>query len=93
MVKPQPTALQLAQREKRLAFFRHSFEQSRLKTDDAEEIVDLLNTYALLLAKMTKPEESAERENTEMRVFSIERRLNTLFEDSRLATSALNRRL
>ena len=85
--------LLLAQRYKRLQYLQAKFENVQpsktLVERELNELRSLLETYALLIAKLAKAGSGDELKETELRISSVERELTTSFESRRLATSSI----
>jgi hypothetical protein len=84
---------QLSQSYKRLKFWKSELRLHPIGKERQVELEALLNTYSLLIAKLAKPScPSEEILEAETRLHDAERKLTSLFEAKRLATSALNSR-
>lgn len=83
----------LAQRYKRLQYLQSKFTNIHpskvLKERELGEIHSQLETYALLIAKLSKAGSEDELNETELRISSVERSLTSMFELRRLATSTI----
>lgn len=74
----------ISRRIKRLKYWQEQF-QSNSKVSPV--IIDLLNTYNLLISKMAKASDPSDIEQSESRLSTIERELATTFESYRLLTT------
>ena len=85
--------LVLAQRYKRLRYFQEKFQNvhpsKRLSESELKETKGLLETFALLISKAAKSASEEELTEADQRLSAIERQLTALFDQRRLATSAL----
>lgn len=86
---PENIALFLASRQKRLIYWRDTFRSNTLPSKEGHELGAQLNTYALLLSKLTKQTSPAEREETLDKLLSLETKLTSAFELRRLYTGNL----
>jgi len=86
----QQLALELGRKFKRLRYWQQGFKSATLSEQHKSEITALLDTYALLISKISKEEDATAIQEAMSRLSTVERQLTTLFEDFRLATSALN---
>ncbi len=86
---PGSLALFLATRQKRLNYLRTAFDPKSVTPTEAKEIQEMLSTYGMMMSKLTKATSDIERKELEERIFTIDRKLTSLFELRRLHTGKL----
>lgn len=91
MALRENSALSLSRRQKRLIFWKAEFGKLKLTHEYEIELNALLNTYALLTAKVAQAKAEADVQESENRILSLERELGSMFESARQATSSMNR--
>ena len=81
----------LARRQKRLLDWREYFSQAQITEDHRKRAEDLLNTFALMIAKLAKTFDEEERKAALEQLLSAEQDLHEFHQQSRLATSVMFR--
>lgn len=81
--------IQIARRQKRLHFWRSSFNDSRVPEATRETTKELLNTYNLLTSKLANAKSEDEASESENRLVDLERQLVALFEAFRQSPSSV----
>lgn len=95
---PEKPALKLAQRQKRLLFFRRQLAHVELDRAVATEVEELLGRYGQIINFMSgsgqsgTPTPDSSAGDLEKEAQAIERRLQGLFEARRLSTSTIGSR-
>lgn len=79
----------LSPRQKRLSYWRASLVPTRIVEIGYEELSIKLDTYALLLAKLSRPGTEAELQEARERLLKLEREIGSAFEMARYATGGL----
>lgn len=77
----------LARSQKRLNYWHHALSKKVLRDEQLTESKNLLDKFALLLARSLKATGEADLKETVDRIFATERELVSLFEQGRLATN------
>jgi hypothetical protein len=90
MINNSQLARSLARRQKRLNFWKHAFSQESVADSARKTAQESFSTFALLLSKLAKAVTLEKQAEAESRLLDLERKLNELYDQSRLATSSVN---
>lgn len=77
----------LSRSQKRLNYWRQALTSKVLRDEQVTESKNLLDKFALLLARALKATGEADLKETVDRIFATERELVSLFEQGRLTTN------
>ena len=80
-------AKEIVQREKRLQYLATELSTKNLSADKLEEAQTHLQTYALLLSRLSKSSSPADTEETFGRIRDLDRQLTSIENMARLATA------
>jgi hypothetical protein len=90
MINHSQLALSLARRQKRLNFWKQAFLQESLTESTKNLALSSLSTFVSLMSKLAKASSADEQAEIENQLLDLERQLNELYDQSRLATSSIN---